>query len=380
MDSSLFRNVVVAVRFWKADPWGNGGTKRSAQIDEAVLKIRPDAQILEVVLPISLKEKLGVKTLLALIKHRPKLRLNFRLLMRGARDIAIIKKAIDEHKNRILAVVWEATPSFAPAITFNVPVLAFPHNIEALSATRKTLLGSNNPETALAAELAILRCATKVIAISNYDAVVLKNAGIDSDTYTYHPTLAVSNHLGEIRAKRRRLMREGSRYLILGSATNPVTAQGMHALLTAIKQYAWKSNVCFSVCGSGTDQLQKHAFSRLDVLGRVSDEHLSELLVQCQAAIIYQTEGSGLLTRIQELTMAGVPVIANAHAARGYAASENLTVRSSLEDIMATIDARSYAIPNLDDAPVWMPMPKSIISMLTQDIAARREHVGYTLP
>ena len=50
--------------------------------------------------------------------------------------------------------------------------------------------------------------------------------------------------------------------------------------------------------------------------GRVSDDRLEELMATSKAAIVHQRAGAGTLTRITELLVAGVPVIANVHAAR----------------------------------------------------------------
>jgi len=45
---------------------------------------------------------------------------------------------------------------------------------------------------------------------------------------------------------------------------------------------------------------------------------LYELLADTRGCIVYQENGSGALTKIPELLIAGVPVIINSHAARSH--------------------------------------------------------------
>jgi hypothetical protein len=52
--------------------------------------------------------------------------------------------------------------------------------------------------------------------------------------------------------------------------------------------------------------------------GTLSDGELDRILTHIRGCIAYQTDGSGALTKICEFLMAGIPVIANSHAARSY--------------------------------------------------------------
>jgi hypothetical protein len=71
--------------------------------------------------------------------------------------------------------------------------------------------------------------------------------------------------------------------------------------------------------GFGSEPLKKLAVGN-DVVfkGAMTDEELAEMQAGIRGAVVYQSDGSGALTRISEFLLADVPVVVNSHAARSY--------------------------------------------------------------
>jgi len=69
-----------------------------------------------------------------------------------------------------------------------------------------------------------------------------------------------------------------------------------------------------------------------------------------KALLCYQNSGSGALTRICEMLIAGVPVIANSHAARSFYNKKGLIEFSVLEDIdsvLIDLKNQNYEMPEI---------------------------------
>lgn len=108
----------------------------------------------------------------------------------------------------------------------------------------------------------------------------------------------------EIKNKRALCSRGG--FLILGSATNEPTLIGMRHLLGLLRNY--KGEELFRVAGNRTEVLTDEAPKCVEVLGTLSGKKLRSELVSCAGILIYQPSTSGLLTRIIDAQMAGIPV------------------------------------------------------------------------
>lgn len=325
--------VFLSVRFWKANAWGDGGTKRSAQIDEAFTKAYPGAELRELVLPISPRRGISLRSIVHAYRL-PASAFSPRVAIRAVRDAGLLKREISVLGDRLRAVIWEATPSLAPTMVARCPLLAFPHNMESFTSVRRILLGTDDIGSALKRELKILRHAHHVATISPDEAILLRNAGLPAECFPYHPPEPVGVQLEGIRRFRMGRTYGRTHFLILGSASNPVTAAALRTIVNAITQRPWQKKVIFTICGNGTEHFGDYAAKEIRVLGRVSDEALQELMRTCDAAIVYQEVGAGVLTRIREFLMAGIPVIANVHAARGYSSAPGLHVFPDLVEIL----------------------------------------------
>lgn len=221
-------------------------------------------------------------------------------------------------------VLWESTRRTGLARHISAlghRIIALPHNLEALEPGRFS--DSRSFANALAAELNALQRCNAVFTISSEDAWLLRVRGINAQVLPYHLPAELRPRLHAIRA-RREARSEASvpLFLILGSCTNPPTRAGMTALLRMLAEMPVDPEVQFKVVGNGTEALREYidirGSARMEILGRVTDQALDDLRAQCTAIICHQVATSGLLTRVPESLLAGVPVLANVEGARGW--------------------------------------------------------------
>lgn len=207
---------------------------------------------------------------------------------------------------------------FSPLVEYlaeaGVPVVALCHNIEALS--RSQVLEEGQREL-LASELCYIRLCSLAVTISREETFLLRNLGINALYHPYFPVSQISERMLRIRTKRRGA---GNDFLLVGTANNAPTMKGMQEMMRR-----WSSinksiaGARLIVAGYGTDPLRDFADGKNVIFkGAVSSEELDEILLGIGACIAYQEDGSGALTKICEFLLAGIPVLANSHAARSY--------------------------------------------------------------
>ena len=94
---------------------------------------------------------------------------------------------------------------------------------------------------------------------------------------------------------------------------------GMDDLLEYIHRLPKKLDRDFILIGFGTDCYRNQSTAgQVEIRGEVSEADLTELLINARAVIIHQQWGAGSLTKITEMLVAGVPVLASETAARSH--------------------------------------------------------------
>jgi len=94
------------------------------------------------------------------------------------------------------------------------------------------------------------------------------------------------------------------------------------------------------IAGYGTERLRM-AFERIGarVVGTVSEEELDALQLDARALLVHYVPAPGALTRIPEALIAGIPVVANRHAARGFESIPGVHVYDSPEELVELLAA-----------------------------------------
>jgi hypothetical protein len=93
------------------------------------------------------------------------------------------------------------------------------------------------------------------------------------------------------------------------------------------------------VAGYGTEAFlpARIGHDSIRLAGPMSPTELEDLLVGVRACLCYQEGGGGALTRIPEMLLAGVPVVANTHAARSFHEAQGLIEFTTLQDLPAAV-------------------------------------------
>ena len=198
-----------------------------------------------------------------------------------------------------------------------IPIIAGVHNIESQVPER---MRYSQQIRGLTWESEQLRRCQASITISQEDRILLEKLNIPCTTILPFPTQSVLQNLLSIRSKREQSSTKTG-VLLLGTTLNPPTRIGMEEIISY-----WTSNSYLSaelgkliVVGVGSESLRNICTNdSVLLLGESSNDELYRLMSNCIAALCYQKQGSGALTRIADLIMAGVPVVANNHALRSY--------------------------------------------------------------
>jgi glycosyltransferase involved in cell wall biosynthesis len=298
---------------------GHGGRHRSLQLREIVEEAGFEAMVMPVTLAVS-NVACYAAGLKALLRYRMPPGSGWRWLRRWGRNSLRFRNALKTGKDLRL-LLWENTRPvgyLSPLLAreAGLPVYAAPQNIEALARGRIIRRPSDYPLAEVCAEMAALRLADHVDAICQTEQWFMAHHGIVAGFLPYHPPRPVREQMLKVRQQRMEKPDSG-RFLIMGTTTNPPTRQGMVALLKMLSQDQAADSPAVDVIGTGTDTMRSEfSHPRFHFHGRVSAEKLDELLAGASATLIHQPLATGALTRVAELLMAGVPVIANPVAAR----------------------------------------------------------------
>ncbi len=156
-----------------------------------------------------------------------------------------------------------------------------------------------------------------VFCISREEQWFFTNYGANADFLPYHPPATEVARLRPIREARMAAAPGANEFFAITSASNQKNREGLIALAGLLAQMLPGRNFHLHVGGYQTTDLRDlFPADRCSFHGELEEGKVGELMRRCQGAIVYQTSGVGALTRIPELLCAGIPVLANAHAAR----------------------------------------------------------------
>lgn len=344
LGSSQMKQIICYTKF-KLDPFSDGGSKRSVQIrallEQNNIPYYDDSFALPKDVSNLQLAKWVVRAILFIHRNYPERILSlskyFQLIKYYALRIPIV---FDKYENQDVDFLWENTNDRKMLYLFKATghrVIGMPHNIESLV--------NHNSIDALEAEVTNLKHCDIVFAISKEETWLLRLLGLNAHYLPYYPPEKVESFLLSIRQKREN--REASprkKYALLGSATNTPTRNGMQSLIDYAEV---KKSLPFDliVAGFGTESLLLPSHSKISLLGTLSDAKLEQLLVNIDAILIYQPPTTGALTRIPEMLIAGIPVIANFDAARNYYNYKGVHVYSTLDELFSFLSGfESYTI------------------------------------
>lgn len=303
---------------FSADEFGDGGCKRTAQIRELLKKYDIDYNLAD--FDLYNPQKRSLKLYLKGIAYNQSISSKPQQDHHVGKHLQTFKNFVADRKPS--SFIWESVLGhnllLAKVLCENsVPFVALPHNVESLvTGSRSFTSGVTAPDW-FPEELKYLRYANKVFTISLEEQWLLSLYGINAGYLPYYPTENVKQYLLSIRAKRTLKQQESAprKLLLLGTFHNGATLHGYIDLLAHISGI---QNIAINVAGFGSEVLNDQGYNNTKIWGTVDKQTLENLLIDSDAVIIHQSPTTGALTRIPELLIAGVPVIANHTASRSY--------------------------------------------------------------
>ena len=199
-------------------------------------------------------------------------------------------------------------------------------------------------------ELDILSTCDLVISISREDASLLKNFGIDSVFFPYYPKYGDQLELKQIRDERKNIKTKAN-YLLIGNALNPANGRAMQILTQYWdRENLGDNNNKLFVGGYNSQSLQKFTRhnNKIKFLGELTEENYKKHMSEVKAIIIYQENSTGILTRVIDSLISGVPVVANSCSARTLYHCPGLLEYSELSyltTVLAKLDGFDGNIP-----------------------------------
>jgi len=345
--------MIIRHSSFPVDAWGHGGAKRSAQISEILTqngltdRLLPPTPEIKPIGKLMLLQR-GIQSYFELPQF-PGFSINF--LRKFGRERNTYKSEFEDCKGGVF--LWESTlPKhwnfFALAHASHLPVIALPHNLEAL-VPRNASMMDDNPVVRkwFEKEVALFKHCSCVFTISREEQWLLRLQGVDAEYLPYYPVSSVVEYYNSIRSFREQNTTDDF-MLMLGSASNPPTYSGMVECIQLFLRRP-QGDLTLHVAGYQTEALRKEFSSddRIKIHGTVTNEQMADLLKRCRAMLIHTSPSTGALTRIPEMLLAGVVVVVNANAVRSWENIPGVWVYNTDEELESLLekDFPSFGAP-----------------------------------
>lgn len=329
------------------DAFGHGGNRRTAQINYLLSTAGIEAKQADLSNTIATGNKLSLY--LSGLQQNTTLRTDNKSKYAIGRYKAIFEKFVKDHKPDLF--IWESTVEYHLLLAevlhkHNIPVVALPHNLESLVAGNKSVFSNKPSPQWLFEELDYLKLCKKVFAISREEHWLLSNYGINAAYLPYYPAPEAEDFLLKIRKKRSQSFNRQSHQqniLLLGTFHNQPTFAGYTELLQQIQAI---KGLNIHIAGFGSEMLKdKFPAENIRVWGSVDNDILAQLIADSDCAVIHQQPSGGALTRIPELLIAGLPVIANTHAARSCDLSTGIMIYDGFDELRSILSSGNFTQP-----------------------------------
>ena len=261
-------------------------------------------------------------------------------------------------RNRPDLFIWESRVGYYLLLSdilkkYQIPTIALPHNLESLVTGSQNIFNLKPSPIWLNEEIGHLRNCNCIFTMSREESWLLSAFGLNSICLPYYPPRNTEASLKAIREKRKERPFQDKRkkdILLLGTYHNRPTAEGYIIIINELKS---RADYILHIAGFGSKSLQ-HMFPEDNVRfwGEVSTEDLAQLMILCDCAVIHQQPTSGSLTRIPEMLIAGIPVLANIHASRSCNHLKGVSVYHNTAELLDLLKRCSSLMPPLLQHPV----------------------------
>jgi hypothetical protein len=199
-----------------------------------------------------------------------------------------------------------------------VPTVACIQNLEAFDMSDH--LGGSWAMRAKALDLAnefevLARCDHRLY-ISRVEAGLMGGLGLAGGFYPYMPVGEIKERLERVRAARSRGAVERGLFLLLGTVGPQIRRASFVRFLGHARRRGVPGGIRVIVAGLYTETLlgPGERIPGVEVAGWLEDDDLDAMLARVSGVVVPQHKGFGALTRLPELSTAGVPVLVSENA------------------------------------------------------------------
>jgi hypothetical protein len=327
-------HVIILARF-EPSPVGHGGNHRSYQIQWDCIRAFGSSNVTTVSVPLWRQRAHspgGRETMLWQWRRRLRqvCRNPAKVLVREGFSISryTIPGLLEYYEQLVTTVQRPAVCiiediGFSDFIPVNarcdIPTVACPHNIESFDAgplRTNSRLYNLVRLTGFADEFAVLSRCVERLFISKVEAGLISGLGLTARYYPYQPVGQIEQGLQAIRERRRTGGIVSDLFIMIGTAGHKPTRASFRWFIDNALQHGLPEGIKVVVAGKRTNELEvtdpSHA-EAFEFRGWVEQAELDDLLSRVCGVLIPQSCGFGAMTRLPELSYAGVPVIVSQH-------------------------------------------------------------------
>lgn len=336
------------------NPFGNGAAKRSHQIN-SFLHVHFNIKNIQSEKYYFYSRKARyLEGFKALSRHKLPLK-NLQNISSAGHQATNIKRIAEHNGPDTMCLVWESTllDHYLKPLLYKdngYKLIAFPHNIESLVPGQMSPVSEKPTPQWFREELYQFKQCGHVFTISREEEWLLSLYGIPCSWFPYYPADEIVTQLLGIRSFREKNKDDGF-FLLLGSYYYKPIRKGINEFLDFIIKAKWDIQV--KIAGFGTEELLKQ-YSRLpqniQILGSVNNDQLIALQKSCKAIVVNQQASSGMLTKVTEIRIAGIPVIANRPSLRSVDKQPGIYPYFSLQELPEILSG-DLDIPHTPDKP-----------------------------
>ena len=341
-----------------SDPWGDGGSKRTAQITEILFQAGVEQEFYNPDLSRIFEKKFAALEGIRLLRqHGIKSRLTKTALTQLGFNYYKREKTLAEYAGKYRVLLWESSRQQNYLMSYaardnGINVIGLPHNLESLVRGQYSEFTGKAAPYWFEEELQSLSQCQALFTISREEQYLLKLFGLHAGYLPYYPPAEVASYLRGIRNHRGNIGDKKTIFL-MGTAGNKPTYDGMLDRIRFFHQQVSGNEFELLIAGYLTENLASHLPSdrRIKLLGSLSNESLASRLAECSFCWIHQNISTGSLTKIPELMMAGVPVLINSDAARNFHNIPGIRVYEDDADCLAAMGS-TIEPPGIPERPM----------------------------
>jgi len=298
-------------------PYGAGAVWRRRQIDEILRRHGMQAIDMERHLEMSLPRKLQVATNVMLRFGRC-VSWSRISLASAAYSYAFYRHNLRRPVSRTIVLEWATNPvAFAALKDAGFKIVVCLMAIGSLWRERPNPITGAYPKMFLT-EVENLRAADVVFCISREEQWLLANLGIAAGYLPYFPDSEREYELLQEREQRSPGLRSNE-FLICATRGNTDTIKSFQEQVEWIRALLSTEDVIFHVTGNGTEEIRDIWNSPGFIFhGTCTPDRFVELKRRCRAICIHSQKGLGAVTRVPDMLLAGLPVLATPAAARSF--------------------------------------------------------------